>query len=185
MEDKVFNQWNLAFFIRWLSLVKRLKEQGNHKDANYYLWYIVYWNTISQFRWLPTEFATAMKRFLKFFESNVEQIDENMIMNVCGNEEAVSYYKNPFEARPKEEFWDEYMSQNMGKKKSDYKKEYWKNPDKYINRQIDELFRNLSKLNIDQPSIDSITNSWSRWWMYSRWENQSWTKKKLLDNLKQ
>jgi hypothetical protein len=100
-----------------------------------------------------------MKRFLKFFEANVEQMDDTMIMNVCGNSEAVSYYKKPFEARPMEEFWDEYMSQNMGKKKSDYKKEYGKNPDKYINWQIDELFRNLSKLNIDQPSIDSITNS--------------------------
>ncbi len=185
MEDKVFNQWNLAFFIRWLSLVKQLKEQGNHKDANYYLWYIVYWNIINQFRWFPTEFAMAMKRFLKFFEANVEQIDDSMIMNVCGNAEAVSYFKKPFEARPMEEFWDKYMSQNMGKKKSDYKKEYGKNPDKYINWQIDELFRNLSKLNIDQPSIDSITNSWSHWWVHFRWENQSWTKKRLLDNLKQ
>jgi hypothetical protein len=43
----------------------------------------------------------------------------------------------------------------------------------------------LSKLNIDQPSIDSITNSWSHWWVHFRWENQSWTKKRLLDNLKQ
>jgi hypothetical protein len=98
-----------------------------------------------------------MRRFLKFFEYNIDQIDDRMIATVCNNPEAVSYFRKPFEARPMQEFWDKYMSQATGGTKSAYKKEHGQNPDKYINRQIDTIFRNLTKLNITQPDATTFS----------------------------
>jgi len=199
LQDSVFSQGNLAFLVRWLSLVKKLMssedENGNYKtpqtkDAKYFLWYTVYGNVAARFGWFPPQFDRAMTRFLQFFESNIDKFDEDMIWNICGNESRL-FWNEPFAYRPMNEFWNNYMSQTTGTTKSKYKQRYWKDPDKYINRQIDELFRTLTKLNIRKPEIptssnvmSSSSNTYNRWWPKSWTWKEGWvTKKDLLDNL--
>lgn len=179
LEDSVFTQGNLAFLIKWLWLVKKLKQEWKTNEANYYLRYTVYGNVTQKMWWFPPQFAKAMKRFLKFFEHNVEQIDENMVATVCNNQEVISYFKKPFEARPMKEFWDNYMSITTGPQKSKYKRLHGENPDRYINWQIDTIFRDLTKLNIDQPSIWTSSTTWNK-------KNDDWatdTKKQLANAL--
>jgi hypothetical protein len=62
-----------------LKLVQNLKKDNKPESANYYLWYIIYGNVAAKFNGLPPQFDKAMKRFLKFFEANIDQIDEKMI----------------------------------------------------------------------------------------------------------
>lgn len=159
LEDAALNQ-SLAFFVRWLSLVKKLKSEWRHKEANYYLWYVVYGNVMSRLRWFPAEFDTAMKRFLKFFENNIDKIDANMVGTICNSTEAIGYFKNPYEALDLKEFWEKYMSQTTGGTKSKYKNEHGKNPDKHINWQIETLFNDIKKLsNGGQPDMEEVIES--------------------------
>jgi hypothetical protein len=193
LQDSVFSQGNLAFLIKWLKLVQKLKKEKKYESANYYLWYVVYGNVAAKFSWFPPQFDKAMKRFMWFFESNIDQIDENMIWNICGNE-ARLYWDKPFESLPMWEFSEEYMYAYWSKK-SKYKWEYGSDPDKHINRQIDEILKTLVRLNIQwKPSIDAVIEeerllgitTASRWWSTWSISKRGWqTKRDLVNNLKE
>lgn len=151
------DQWNVNFLMRWLSLVKKLKLEGKHKEAKYNLWYLIKWNLHQKLWTFPSEFGVVIDKFYDFFYNNVELIDGKMARNTFGAEAEIGF-NNPYWMLNWNEFYNYVMAMEWisggWKARSDYQRKHKRNEDNYINWNISGISKYLRQKNISgQPSV--------------------------------
>lgn len=152
-DDYIWDQSTLKFLIRWFSLVKKLKQKWYDEEAKYNLRYLIKWNIHEKLWSFPGEFWWVVDKFLEFFTNNIELIDDKMIKNIFWDE-AVVNFDDPYGMLPWSEFRDNYMSFEWlwwGSKKNKYMKENRSNSDNYINRNIENISKNMKRKWISIP----------------------------------
>jgi hypothetical protein len=169
------DQSSVNFMMRWLSLVKKLKEKWKHTEAKYNLWYLIKWNLHEKLWSFPGEFGTVIDKFVEFFDNNVEMMDDKMVRNTFGDE-AASSFNDGYGMLNWREFYNKYMAyEGFGgwKEKSEYQKQYKRNEENYINWKIDNIKKNLKRKSISWQPIAPDTESEviHKTWLMSRITN--------------
>ena len=166
------DQSSVNFMMRWLSLVKKLKENWKHEEAKYNLWYLIKWNLHEKLWSFPGEFGTVVDKFVEFFDNNVEMIDDKMVKNIFGDEAASSFNDSYWMLNWKM-FYNKYMAYEWfggWKEKSEYQKQYKRNEENYINWKIDNIKKNLKRKSISWQPIapDTEEEVAHKTWLLSR-----------------
>jgi len=152
----VWDQWNVSFMMRWLSLVKQLKSKGKDKEAKYLLRYLIKWNIHEKLWAFPSEFGTVVDKFVEFFDNNVDMIDSKMVKNTFGDEAAIGF-DDPYWMLNWNEFSNIIMATDWywgTKEKNEYQRKHNRAQENQINRHIDRISRSLKRKTIfGQPIV--------------------------------
>lgn len=137
--EDVFNQGNLSQVLKTIPVVQELKHQWREDEAKYVLRYALYGNIIQSVGWAPTEFSSAINKFVEMTYAWIEQFDLWMAKEIFWNytntverdmkDNRYDAIKNPTEWKDFKEYIDisDFRNEKSSTQKQNFREKYGDN----------------------------------------------------------
>ena len=157
--DSTLSDNEVKKIIRSLPLIKETAKNWNAEQARFLLWYMIKWTLHKRTSWdFPGEVGTVMNKFVDFFFTNIDQIDEKTINFAFKKDKPglIGYYSKPYKMLN----WEQFNLYHM----TDFKATKWWDKSKYdrlvniwcknnnlsvnddiINYEIESMWRDIKK----------------------------------------
>jgi len=168
MIEKFFNRFDMIFdaskktqLARAISTAQMLKKEWRGGESDDIVWYMIEWEILSYFKWVPDQMKNGVNKFYEMFLNNLDLFDEVLVSDTFGGADFAVDFTHPYQFIDQDEYEKTKTATApitrdalLEKKVNLEKREI------YLNPIIFDLKRQLSSVNENRYSEDDMEKYW-------------------------